>query len=139
MSDLDLDAIAERATLCQAEREQSYGMDSWEDALSESQLDVEPLIAEVRRLREVEAARLRDAAHPEFVPEAVMDAAFASQAEWWSPGDDNRHPAIQIDHTGTYQRTLVVATLIESVADAVYRATRASDAAQLPSDVGGEE
>lgn len=68
-----------------------------------------------RLAREAEA-RERDAAHPEFVPEAVMDAAFESQASWWRPGQST---AIQ---------TVVVPQLIENVATATYAATRAIDA-----------
>lgn len=39
-----------------------------------------------------EDARIRDAEHPELTPEAVTDAAIASVAEWWKPGDPPIRP-----------------------------------------------
>lgn len=68
------------------------------------------------RLADEAEGRMRDAAHPEFVPEAVMDAAFESQTSWWRPGET---PAIT---------TVLVPQLIENVATAVYMATRKTDA-----------
>lgn len=76
-----------------------------------------------------EAARQRDAEHPESAPESVMDAAFASQSEWWTPGDDARLPVVQLapldDGSWAKRLDVVIATLIEQVAEAAYRATLA--------------
>lgn len=60
-----------------------------------------------------EAARLRDLAYPEYVPESVTDAAFASQADWYTPGVGDGHA------------TVLVPSLIDSIAEAAYRATLA--------------
>lgn len=91
--------------------------------------EVTEALADLVTLRARERSRERDAAYPEFVPEVVLDAAFASQADWWRPGNDAHAPVVQIAPTpeGGSQvvRTVVIATLIESVAEATYRATRA--------------
>ncbi|QAB17505.1 hypothetical protein Leucomu_05830 [Leucobacter muris] len=70
------------------------------------------LAYELERVIGREAARARDSAHPEYVPEAVTDAAFASQAEWWKPGDE---PV----------QGVLVPQLIEQVTEAAYKATTA--------------
>lgn len=70
---------------------------------------------------EEDAARARDAAHPEYVPEAVTDAAFASQADWWKPGDEPL-------------QGVLVPQLIEQVAEAAYRATIATGTSSEDSD-----
>ena len=62
---------------------------------------------------EAEISRTRDLEYPDYVPESVTDAAFASQADWWKPGDGDGHAVV------------LVPTLIESVTEASYRATLA--------------
>ncbi|UOQ56093.1 hypothetical protein MUN78_10295 [Leucobacter allii] len=74
--------------------------------------DLRVVIEALENAQTRDAARKRDAVHPEFVPEAVMDAAFESQAGWWTPGDE----PIQ---------GVLVPQLIEQVAEAAYRATLA--------------
>lgn len=95
--------------------------------------DVPAMIAELRSWRRREAARLRDAESVESIPENVLDAAFASQSEWWSAGDDARRPVIQFeqaDEQGNIRpvKDVVIASLIEQVAEATYRATVAERA-----------
>lgn len=60
-----------------------------------------------------ESARLRDLEFPEYVPESVTDAAFASQADWYVPGTGDGHAMV------------LVPAFIESVTEAAYRATLA--------------
>lgn len=83
----------------------------------------------IAELEQKEAARLRDVEHPEYTPENVLDAAYASQAEWWKPGDDAHFPTLQFERAGgdtlrmPPRRVVAIADLIESVADATYKAT----------------
>lgn len=84
---------------------------SWGDVEQEER-DVRAGADALDRLADVADARARDASHPEYVPEAVMDAAFASQSDWWRPGES---PAVQ---------AVLVPQLIENVATATYAATR---------------
>lgn len=59
-----------------------------------------------------EVARLRDAGFPEFVPEAVTDAAYGSIADWYTPG------------TSEPVQSVLVPALVETIAESVYRASR---------------
>lgn len=68
-------------------------------------------ITALQAIADAEDARTRDLEYPEFVPESVTDAAYASQADWWAPGQGDGHAVV------------LVPQLIESVTLAAYRAT----------------
>ncbi len=104
MSDYLLDRLRLIATEYR-EREQHQLADAAAEAVER--------INTLQRIADKEDARLRDLEYPDFAPESVTDAAFASQADWWVPGDGDGH------------KIVLVPQLIETVAEAAYRATLA--------------
>ncbi len=85
--------------------------DEQEHQLADAAAEAIHKIEALNRIADEEEARLRDLEYPEYVPESVTDAAFASQSDWYKPGDGDGHAVV------------IVPQLIESVAEAAYRAT----------------
>ena len=74
--------------------------------------EINYLLAEHIDHKRREADRLRDLEYPEFTPEAVTDAAYETIADFYTPGVSD--PV----------QTVLIPKLVETIADAVYRAAR---------------